>query len=408
LSWSPDGRRLAFTKTERNANVFHGSIEICDLNGANRTVVVSSPEGLLTNLCWLRDGQIVYSQEEPDSYDENLWRVPVDGRTGMPSGKPKRITQWAGSLIVALDASVDGKRLVFMKMISQPQIYVTELSGGGTRINPPRRLANAETNDVPTAWMPDSKAVLFESDRNGKWSIFKQGISEAAAEPILTGQEAFHNPRVSPNGDWILYAETPKGAGRSTPDRLMRIPINGGAPQFVLEMRNDAVYQCARAPASLCVIFEDSEDEKQITLTAFDPLKGRGKVLRTMQKEPRVYFALALSPDGSTVAIAKEHEPDIHIRLLSLSGASDREIALKGWPNIAGLDWSSDGKELYCGSMDNQGELLYVDLKGNAKLLWQHKILTGPWFGGIPSPDGRYLAIPGRIANSNVWMLENF
>jgi hypothetical protein len=49
--------------------------------------------------------------------------------------------------------------------------------------------------------------------------------------------------------------------------------------------------------------------------------------------------------------------------------------------------------------------LLYVDLKGNASALWQTK---GYLARGVPSPDGRYLAICGALTNSNVWMLEGF
>jgi Tol biopolymer transport system component len=94
--------------------------------------------------------------------------------------------------------------------------------------------------------------------------------------------------------------------------------------------------------------------------------------------------------------------------LLSLSGGSDREITLKGWPNITGLDWSTDGKGLYCGSISAQGStLLYVDLKGNARVLWQYKGGSGNIWG-LPSPDGRYLAIRGDVTNSNVWMVEGF
>jgi Tol biopolymer transport system component len=95
--------------------------------------------------------------------------------------------------------------------------------------------------------------------------------------------------------------------------------------------------------------------------------------------------------------------------LLSLSGGSDREITLKGWPNNTGLHWSPDGKGLYCGSRSPQvSTLLYVDLKGNARVLWQYK--TGGYgrVWGVPSPDGRYLAIGGEVTNSNVWMVEGF
>jgi hypothetical protein len=128
-----------------------------------------------------------------------------------------------------------------------------------------------------------------------------------------------------------------------------------------------------------------------------------------MEDEPsRTYGAGGLSPDGSTVAISREFDPEIHIRFLSLSGGSDREITVKGWPNLTGLDWAPDGKGLYLGANSAQGRtLLYSDLKGNARVLWQYK---GGGFGiwGIPSPDGRYLATVDNVVNRNVWMVEGF
>jgi Tol biopolymer transport system component len=200
----------------------------------------------------------------------------------------------------------------------------------------------------------------------------------------------------------------------SAPIRLMRIPVGGGEPQLVLEMLKGWNHVCARAPASLCVALEESQDAKHLMVTAVDPLKGRGKVLRTFEKDPLANVgneASALSPDGSTFAISRSGQAEIHIRLLSLSSGSDRDITVKGWPNLSwmGLNWSSDGKGLYCGSSSNQARtLLYVDLKGNARVLWQEKGGAGYPIWGIPSPDGRYLAIQGSVINSNVWMLEGF
>jgi hypothetical protein len=103
------------------------------------------------------------------------------------------------------------------------------------------------------------------------------------------------------------------------------------------------------------------------------------------------------------------NQPKIHLRLLSLTGGSDREITVKEWPGITGLYWSPDGKRIYCGSVSPQGSgaLLSVDLAGNAKVLWQHEV-AGPALWGIPSPDGRYLAIGAPARNSNIWTLEGF
>jgi Tol biopolymer transport system component len=260
--------------------------------------------------------------------------------------------------------------------------------------------------------MADSKAVLFQSKRNGTWGIFKQGISQETSEPVITTPQDVSLARLCADGAWILFVEIPRTqANPAPPDRLMRMPASGGAPQFVMETRNWNDFWCARAPASLCVIFELSQDRKQLVITAFDPLKGRGKVLRTIENDPsHTHDNNALSPDGSTVAISRVGEPEIHIGLLSLSGGSDREITVRGWANISGLDWSPDGKGLYCGSVSPQGStLLYVDLKGNARVLWQYNA-GGAAIWGVPSPDGRYLAIGGDVANtnSNVWMVEGF
>jgi hypothetical protein len=47
--------------------------------------------------------------------------------------------------------------------------------------------------------------------------------------------------------------------------------------------------------------------------------------------------------------------------------------------------------------------LLYLELRGNARLLWQPRGLEG-----VPSPDGRHLAMAGLADDRNVWMMEKF
>jgi hypothetical protein len=51
-------------------------------------------------------------------------------------------------------------------------------------------------------------------------------------------------------------------------------------------------------------------------------------------------------------------------------------------------------------------ELVYVDVKGVAMVLWKNNVEIQPQ--SLQSPDGRYLAIQDSIYNGNMWLMENF
>jgi len=293
------------------------------------------------------------------------------------------------------------------------QVYIGELESGSKRVRPPQRLINDEAVEWATAWTADSKAVLFTSDRGGKWGVLKQAIAENTAQPLIQGRESANLVRLGPDGSWVLYSENSLARdGRSRHYRLMQLALTGGPPRLVYETTEAELqdYSCARAPASRCVAIELDHNETRLTVTALDPVKGKGELLRTVETAPGTGFAWALSPDASMLAMAKGKEPEIRIRLLSLTGSVDQEIAVKGWPSIASMDWAPDGEGLYCGSVTSQsGTLLYVDRRGFMQVVARSREIGGGAFiAGVPSPNGRYLAFPGAYSYSNAWLIEAF
>src|SRR3954451_2169453 len=100
------------------------------------------------------------------------------------------------------------------------------------------------------------------SFRNGKYEILKQGISQDTAEPFVAGRDSAFLARLSPDGAWVIYGTWPQGSlGFAGPTRLMRVPVNGGSPQFVLGAKDWLGWQCSRAPANVCVTLEASQDQ---------------------------------------------------------------------------------------------------------------------------------------------------
>jgi eukaryotic-like serine/threonine-protein kinase len=420
--FSPDGQRLSYLKYPDSA------IESRDLKGGPAIRMLSGLGGptpvsaRLQDYVWL-EGRIVYALAEPSPNNEtcSLWELRVDTRTGQPRGEPRRLTNWAGVCVDNLSVTADGKRLAFQEWTGHATVYVADRPAKETLITNPRHFTLSESSNVPSGWTADSKSVVFTSKLNGKLGIFKRGLEEDTAEPIVTGLASVsdHTP-LSPDGSWLLYVVESESSGGSSPDQLMRVPLAGGSPQVVLTADTYGV-RCARSPATLCAIGEFSPDHKWLTVTGLDPLKGPLHELVKFEVTPDTYYNWDLSPDGTRIAFLKSHwqcnppadcrstsvASDGQIRVLSLTGQAPQEITVKGINNSNFLDWAADGKALFVSRPTLRGaELLNVDRKGNTHIVWEQEGSLG--ISALPSPDGRHLAMRGWSLNSNFWMMENF
>jgi len=297
-----------------------------------------------------------------------------------------------------LSATSDGSRLVLVESTSQAQIYIGALSAGGTRLKTePHRLTQGQASYWPTGWTSDSQAVLFFSDLNGSWDIYKQSLKKEDPELLVSGQAYKHDPRLSPDGKWVLYS-APETENITSQVQVLRIPSSGGAPQVVGSGKGWSQFRCARAPAG-CVWGESSSDQKRFVFFEFDPLIGKGRELASTADR---YPNFDVSPDGSLVAWPLTGS----IRFLSLKNGKTWDVKYSGSWVLSTFDWAADGKGMFAGAQVERGStLLHIDLQGNAHPLWKTPY-PGTW--AAPSPDGRFLAILGGTRDLNVWMLENF
>jgi Tol biopolymer transport system component len=152
------------------------------------------------------------------------------------------------------------------------------------------------------------------------------------------------------------------------------------------------------------VIAELTEDHKQLVFKAFDVMKGEGsELLRVDYREGT--FAWDLSLDGNRIAFReKSGEP---IRIFSLRDQVMQEVHIKGLSNTRQLDWAADGKGFFTSnSVQGGADLYYVDLQGDAHVLWKQR--GGQFTYARPSPDGRHLAMMDWTMSGNIWMMENF
>jgi DNA-binding winged helix-turn-helix (wHTH) protein/Tol biopolymer transport system component len=404
-SWSPDGQRFVYFIHDKSGGAFVSR----DLKGgAPTTLFPPSEMKNFADALWLLDGRMVYSVRESRAIRDtcNYWSIRIDARTGERAGKPKRLTNWTGFCMNYLSGTADGKRLAFQAWDGRGTVNVADLEAGGKNVSGLRHFTLDESLNFLQDWTADSKTIVFTSNRAGQFGIYKQSLIETTPVVVFTGAMDFRETRVSPDGNWVIGIGWPKPGDPSDSEELLRVPFAGGSPELIFQTQADSTISCARPPHNLCAIAEVNENHEQMIVTAFDAIKGRDHELARFGLDPNEdHWLCAISPDGTRLAASRGPEGPIHI--LSFRGQPEQVIQGKNLNNMSALNWAADGKGLFVSSgLKDRTTVLHVDLQGNATAVWKN--VGGAESKGMPSPDGRHLAIQTWTTSSNMWMIENF
>jgi Tol biopolymer transport system component len=397
FAWAPTGQRFAYMITHRGPGAKEDTrIESRDIEGKQQpTVIVSNPLVAAQDLYWMADGRLIYSLPEPppNQNDSNIWAIRVDPVKGAVNGEPERLTNWTGFSVGAFSATADGKRLAFIKEHRQHSIYIAPLGTDGKLGKGKTERLTTDTWSKPLdGWTHDSHAIYFSLRRNGKISIYKQGIHQQAPERVISGPEDYSNARLTPDGTTLLYTA-------SDPTRLMSMPAEGGTSTVLVS--GEYGYECARPPSSACVLSEQKGDN--LNFYTLDPKKGPAtKPLKTIGTIPENW---SLSPDGKYIALV-ENNNKADVQVLDLSKDKIRRLNLGKWTRLQTVGWSHDGKVLYVTSYALWGTtLLSVDLDGNVTSAYQQ----GNWLCCPKvAPNGRLLVFNVAEFQRDVAVIENF
>jgi eukaryotic-like serine/threonine-protein kinase len=399
-TWSPDGKRIAYVRSNWAWNARTSSIDLNEWQKASAQILLSD-DRLSPALHWLPDGRILYAfGSTQQQHDSSLWAATLQ-RSGKISSLPNRLTGGHG-WISRITGTADGKAVIFLRGNWLPSVYIGTLATDGTHLLANRRLTLDENENDTSAWTPDSKAVLFTSDRNGTPEIFRQAIDQPLPESLVSSADQLSQPRMTPDGSEILYISTPKSPGPETLSSIFAIPIGGGTPRLVLKDLRIWNLQCARLPSTICLY----SITKGKTAETFRFDARTGKSPDPPQIDPDCNWSL--SPDGSERAIVVFGANDGKIHLRSTFTGKARDLVVKGWNELMGVDWSADGKSLLVSwhNSERASALLKVTLDGNASVLLSSS--NPEVWSAISSPDGRLLAISEAGGPKNVWQIENF
>ncbi len=205
LRWSPDGRYLLTTGTDRRSN---SGIHVVDVQtGATRRIAETPSGAYLGWPVWLGNGTSV-------AYIERSWTDARDRivRQDVSSGQVTELGRWSmdAQWLNNLAASPGGDSLAFVMTDAKarmPGVYVMAAAGGPAREVvrlPARTYVPRDLN-----WTPDRTRLLYTlgapDDADQPWQIW--AVAAAGGEPYRIGIQdvGLSQLRIHPDGRRITY-----------------------------------------------------------------------------------------------------------------------------------------------------------------------------------------------------------
>ena len=209
VSLSPDGKQLAFTRTDQTTG--NSDIWVSDLDRGTTQRVTSSP-AVDDDPVWSPDGRDI-AFDSGNGEISDLYRVRSTG-----AGAPKPLLAAGASRIVS-DWSRDGRYIAFTEFSGTTGAGIRLLPMQGDHEPLPFAVSNFSGRDAH--WAPDGGSIAYVSDESGRAEVYLQPFpqSDQKWQISVNGGE---RPRWRSDGRELYYLD---------PDfNLMEVGVQTGPP----------------------------------------------------------------------------------------------------------------------------------------------------------------------------------
>ncbi len=195
-SWSPDGRRLAYTSYKNDKP----DIYIRTVNTGDEKLLADY-EGLNITPAWMPpDGSRIAATLSFEG-DEEIYLLTDSGKVD------KRLTRsWGVDVSPAF--SPDGKKMAFVSgRAGSPQIYVMDLATGRAS-----RLTFEGRYNTQPDWSPKGDRIAYSGMSDGSSDIFVINADGSGLRRLTMDSGRNESPGWSPDGNMIVFTSNRKGA----------------------------------------------------------------------------------------------------------------------------------------------------------------------------------------------------
>lgn len=217
--FSPDGRTLAFNRGSQGVTSIYTRPVT---GGQERRLISGSQYGW--GLAWTADSRdIVFGRAGWLGNSGWLWKISARG------GEPKRLQfGQEGS-----EPSIRGDRLAYARQVTNLNIWKRTLDTSRTFVAS-RKFLTSTTIESGPQYSPDGSRIVFESTRSGAYEIWMSRSDGTGLIQLTHFNTVTGTPRWSPDGEQIAFDS--------------RAP--GNADIFVMDSRGGSIRQLTHEPST--------------------------------------------------------------------------------------------------------------------------------------------------------------
>ncbi len=195
--WSADGKTLYY---------------VSDRSGAQNFWSQSAAGGEARQMTKFRDGRVLWPVISYDGKtivferDFGVWKldtasgqasaIPLTRRSAPPSPEPQHLT--LTSQIQELALSPDGKKIAF---VVHGEVFAASAKDGGNA----KRVTYTVPPESNIVWSPDSKQIVYSSDRNGESQLFLYDFTNDTETQLTRSKLADSDEAFSPDGKSLAF-----------------------------------------------------------------------------------------------------------------------------------------------------------------------------------------------------------
>ena len=220
--WSPNGEKLAFVSNDTGSQQIH--VRWLD-NG--ETALISQLQASPSNLSWSPDGKWLAFTMNVKAASETI----AETRT-----KPEGATWAKGPITVTTTQyQYDGQGIVEP---AYRHVFVVPAEGGSAR----QLTEGNFNHYGSLAWSPESTDIFFSAYRSADWElvsdeadIYSVNLATKDIKQITNKSGAERSPVISPNGKLIAFNQEERRPLAYTPDQIAIMDLNGNNIRLLTE-----------------------------------------------------------------------------------------------------------------------------------------------------------------------------